>query len=152
MRKIDRFGGMFWLGLGIVISALSSRLGLGNLHKPGPGFAPLLAGAILTLLGLILTLSTYSKQFVDEKTISILVKKGRKDSFLALSALLGYILLLEPLGFLTTTFIFLVVLFKIKEKKRWVIPLVLSLSTVVVSYLIFSVWLRLEFPKGPLGF
>jgi hypothetical protein len=80
------------------------------------------------------------------------VKKGRRDSVVALLALFGYIVLLEATGFVITTFIFLVVLFKIKERRRWVMPLILSFSTVGVSYLIFSVWLRLDFPRGPLGF
>ena len=108
MNKIDRFGGVFWFILGIFISIISLRLGLGDLHKPGPGFTPLLAGAILTLLGLILILSTYSRQFMDEKTSSILVKKGRRDSVVALLALFGYIVLLEATGFVITTFIFLI--------------------------------------------
>jgi hypothetical protein len=48
---------------------------------------------------------------------SILVKKA-EDSVVALLALVGYIVLLEA-RFVMTTFIFLVVLFKIKERRRW---------------------------------
>lgn len=152
MKNIDRFGGALWLILGIFISIISFRVGIGDLHKPGAGFASLLAGAILAVFGLILMLSTFLRQFVDEKMSSILVKEGRKDSLLALSALSGYIFLLNYLGFLITNFIFLMFLFKIKDTKRWVIPLVITISTVMVSYLVFSVWLKLQFPKGLLEF
>jgi putative tricarboxylic transport membrane protein len=151
MKQTERFSGAFWVVLGIVIAILSLKLGMGNLHKPGIGFAPFLAAGILTVSGLVQILATYSRQFAGEKTGSILFKKGRKDSLLALAALFGYIIFLEFLGFLLTTLIFLVFLFRIKEKERWVMPLVLSVATVVVSYLIFSVWLQLQFPKGPLG-
>jgi len=151
MKRTERWGGLFWCILGIFIGIMSVRLGLGNLHKPGIGFAPLLAAGILTVSGLIQILATYSEQFVEEKTKSILRREGRKDSLLALSALFFYIIFLELLGFLTTTLIFLVFLFKIKDKKKWGMPLVLSISTVVASYLVFSVWLKLELPKGPWG-
>lgn len=152
MKKIDRFGGVFWLIFGIFICIISFRLGIGNFHKPAAGFTPLLAGIILIVSGLILILSTFSRQFLDEKMDGIIGKEGRRDPLLALSALFGYVFLLESIGFIITSFIFLVFLFKIKNPKRWGVPLFLAISTVVVSYLVFSVWLKLQFPKGILKF
>jgi hypothetical protein len=37
MGKADRISGAFWLVFGLFISIESYRLGLGTLHKPGPG-------------------------------------------------------------------------------------------------------------------
>jgi putative tricarboxylic transport membrane protein len=66
--------------------------------------------------------------------------------------LFGYIVLLEPLGFLLTTFLCLLPLFKLSEPERWVRPLVLSCSIAILSYLVFSVWLQCQLPKGLLRF
>lgn len=152
MKKFDRFGGALWLTLGIFICIMSLRLGIGDLHMPGAGFAPLIAGTLLAVSGLIMILSTFSRQFVDEKISSLLVTKGKRDPIFALSALFGYMLLLEYLGFLITSFIFLMALFKIKDTKRWAGPLGITISTVVVSYLVFYMWLKLPLPEGLLWF
>jgi putative tricarboxylic transport membrane protein len=152
MKKHDRFGGLFWFILGAIICIMSVKLRIGTLYKPGPGFTPFLSGAVLVVSGLILMLSTFLKQYMDEEMGSILVKEGRKNSLLTLLALFGYIVLLEPIGFLITTFIVLLFLFKITDTKRWLAPVVLSGSSVIVSYLVFSVWLKLQFPKGLFGF
>ncbi len=152
MKEHDRFGGLFWFILGAIICIMSVKLRIGNLYKPGAGFTPFLSGVVLAVSGLILMLSTLSKQYMDEEMGNILVKEGKKNSLLTLLALFGYIILLEPIGFLITTFIVLLFLFKITDTKRWVVPAVLSGSSVIVSYLVFSVWLKLQFPKGLFGF
>ena len=38
MSKADRISGIFWLLFSVFVSIESYRLGLGNLHQPGPGF------------------------------------------------------------------------------------------------------------------
>ncbi len=132
----------------------SVKLRLGDIHKPGAGFMPFLAGSFLILFGLILLISTVSKGLEEEK------KKGEeawgsvswKSLFFTLLALFAYAFLLEPLGFYITTFIFLFFLFKLTEPKRWLMPVALSLISVIFSYLIFSTWLRVQFPSGILGF
>ena len=74
------------------------------------------------------------------------------NPLLTVAILLGYILLLEPLGFLLTTFVCLLFLFKLSEPRRWVMPTILSACTATLSYLIFSVWLQSQLPKGLLKF
>ena len=152
MKKHDRFGGLFWSILGTIICILSVKLRIGTLYKPGPGFTPFLSGAVLVVSGLILMLSTLSKQYMEEEMGIFLMKGGKKDSLFTLLALFVYIILLEPIGFLITTFFVLLFLFKLTDTKRWLAPLVLSASSVILSYLVFSVWLKLQFPKGLLGF
>jgi hypothetical protein len=67
-------------------------------------------------------------------------------------ALFAYGFLLELVGFLVTTFLFLLFLFKVPEPKGWAIPLVISGVAVIASYFIFAVWLKSAFPKGIFGF
>ncbi len=44
---------LVWLLVGIAVMAGSAKLRLGGLHAPGPGFLPMLTGALMALLGLI---------------------------------------------------------------------------------------------------
>jgi len=158
MKKHDRMGGWVWFVLGICICIGSVQLRLGSFHAPGPGFLPFLSGAALGIFGLVLLFSTtFAKPKGEEeaKSEKSLVKWNWKkflNPLLILLALLVYILLLEPLGFLVTTFIYLLFLFKLSEPGKWLMPLALSIIVTALSYLIFSVWLHCQFPKGLIRF
>jgi putative tricarboxylic transport membrane protein len=158
MKKYLLTDGLIWVLLGIGICVGSISLKLGDFHTPGAGFLPFFAGALLGIFGLILMLSTLLSPTREKKSI-----EDHKDpvkqpwrSFLnpALTVviLFGYILILESLGFLLTTFVCLLLLFKLSEPKKWVTPLALSGATAVLSYLVFSVWLQCQLPKGLLKF
>jgi hypothetical protein len=67
------------------------------------------------------------------------------------SALLAYIFLMEPLGFLISSFFLMFLLFKITAPGRFISPLVSSAAVVLLSYMIFFVWLKVSLPKGFLG-
>jgi putative tricarboxylic transport membrane protein len=154
MKKKDRLGGLFWLVLGVALCIESAALGLGQFRQPGAGFLPFLSGVLMALLGLSLTLSNLSKGSEQDQEVKgnkiweIEYWKGFGVPLLCLAALLSYILLLNVLGFILTTFLWLFFLFKIGDPKRWLIPLILAVSTVVISYLMFGVWLQLQLPRG----
>ncbi|MEI9475207.1 MAG: tripartite tricarboxylate transporter TctB family protein [Deltaproteobacteria bacterium] len=97
--------GLIWFVLGIGICIGSVKLNPGTIHKPGPGFMPLLSGGLLTVLGLILILSKLLKgSREDDARDEKIWYKGNWNSFLyTMSALFGYYLLLEPIGFILTT-------------------------------------------------
>ena len=151
-------GGVIWLVLGIGLCIGSIELGLGKIRTPGSGLLPFLSGIALAVLGVILISSTFSKGLGEDKK-EVDQKAGRRVNWDLLRlpvftflTLMGYILLLEPLGFLFTTFFSLFFLFKIADPKRWVIPLLSAVITVTLSYLIFEVWLRCQLPRGILSF
>ncbi len=158
MKRYLTADGLIWVLLGIGICLGSIKLRLGDFHTPGAGFLPFLAGALLAVFGLLLMLSTlYSlgKRGGNGEDHAVPTRRPRRsflNPLLTVAILLGYILLLEPLGFLLTTFVCLLLLFKLSEPQRWVTPLVLSCATAVLSYLVFSVWLQCQLPKGLLKF
>lgn len=158
MKKRARLDGLVWLILGIFMCIGAIKLKLGDFHTPGPGFLPFLSGALLGIFGLILTFSTFfvrignGEEAKDEEASVIWNWKKLINPFLTLLILFVYLLLLEPLGFILTTFICLLFLFKLSEPKRWLTPFILSVSTSIVSYLLFSVWLQCQFPRGLIKF
>lgn len=154
MKKQNRIGGFIWLLLGALLCIGSVKLNLGNFHKPGPGFIPFLAGAALALLGFILMFMGPNGAKAEEGSPG--KKNWReyewKNVLFPWLFLFGYLLLLQPLGFLLTSFLFLFGLFKLTKPKSWLEPVIFSGATVVLSYFVFSVWLRCQFPKGMLVF
>ena len=151
MKKNVIVESFIWLILGISICIESIRLKLGNFQTPGPGFLPFISGTFLWLFGLILMFSFFLKRLRKEEKLNdkeISKKENWKKLLLTLIALFGYCFLLEPLGFIISSFIFLFFLFKLTEPKKWVKPLVFSGTTVVLVYFIFIICLKGQFPRG----
>lgn len=66
-------------------------------------------------------------------------------------ALCVYALALEPLGFVAATFALLLFFFKALERQRWLVALASSLTTALLTYLVFKVWLNVQLPAAPWG-
>ena len=66
--------------------------------------------------------------------------------------ILGYILVVERMGFLLTGFLFLFVILKVVEKLSWEKAIFVPICTLSVSYFLFIFFLKANLPKGILGF
>lgn len=100
------------------------------------------------MLGLLLTYKAIREPENKENNVEISMRKFGKRRLYSLLLLMMYPLLLEPLGFIIATLLLLFFLFKILEPRKWFIPILISFITVILSYFIFYVWLRINFPKG----
>lgn len=148
--KVDIWGGLIWSFLGIALCLGSVELKLGNFHNPGAGFMPFWAGAFLGLLGLVLIFQAAVKRSErqEREGEKFWVKGKGRNFFITLLAMFGYVLFFKSLGFLLATFLFLLLLFKLTETRRWVFPIAFSAVVGVLGYLLFCVWLKGQFPRG----
>src|SRR5437667_1656529 len=142
----DLVSGVFWLAVAIFAAVQGLALKLGSLRSPGPGFFPFWGGVVLGLLSLVLLLSSLKNM----GRLSLSVLKSSK-LLLVTGALLAYLLLLETFGFVTITFLFLFLLFRM-EYRGWVFSAVTALIGAVSSYALFQLWLKTQLPAGPFGF
>jgi putative tricarboxylic transport membrane protein len=156
MSKVHyRIGSLAWLLIGIYVAISAYRLGLGSFHQPGPGFIFFMASIILAILSAIDLCNTFFGQSKREK-------EGEENPvwsglrwqkvLLVLIGMVIYIYLFKFLGFLASTFLLMIFLFKAVEPTRWWISILSSLITIFISYGIFSLWLNVPFPIGILGF
>jgi len=144
---------LVWLVFAIYICIASSRLSFGSLHNPGPGFLPMLVGTILGILCITVFLQAYLSESSEETIQSWYPKERWKKLIWVLVALFAYAVCLEILGFLISTFLLLVFLFRAGiETQRWGWAIGGSAITSILSYAVFELWLKTQLPKGILGF
>ncbi|MFC1798332.1 tripartite tricarboxylate transporter TctB family protein [Thermodesulfobacteriota bacterium] len=157
MRERDRVSSLFWLIVGACICVGALKLSLGKIYKPGPGFFPFLAGAILIILSSFVLLQSF-KGFLTQKEHDRGYQalwsspQGGLKMICVLTALICYAIGLKFLGFVISTLIFLGFLLKYIGSQRWSVVLSVSFFGAVLSYIIFEYWLGVPFPKGIFGF
>jgi putative tricarboxylic transport membrane protein len=152
-RKKDFLSSIFWGGVGLAFGLGGIRLGLGSLHTPGPGFIPAIMGGVLLLLSVVLLLTVFLSRTGEQEKFTFWKEQGSWRTILySFLALLGYIIFLDPLGYLLATFFFLLYLLKfISGKKLW-LALGVALLTSAMSYLLFAVGLGVSLPHGMIRF
>ncbi len=149
MKNRDLISGLFWMGFGAVFAVGGVQQGLVRQGIPGPGSLPLIVGLISIGLSLVVIVqalrreSTPSAKFFPEKS-------SLRKLILALAGIIGYGLLLKSLGFVGTTFLFLVFVLALIGREKWVTALSFSLLTAVLSYPLFTA-LQVDLPRGIWG-
>jgi hypothetical protein len=140
---------LFFFVLGIWVAVSSWAMGFGKWEDPGTGFMGVLSGAVLSLLSLVWLGYSWAKRpasgsppvkFFPETQSPLRILK-------ALIPLCCFPLFLEPLGFLICAFIFLSILFK-EDFKSWFYSIRLSFIVSFLTFIIFQVWLQIQFPDG----
>ncbi len=143
----DRFVALCCTILGLLISVSSYRIGLGNFKAPQAGLFPFLVGLAIILLGVILFREGRKQQ---EKTP--IIEARWMNLLFVLGILIFYALALDWLGFTLTTLLFMILILKVIEPQRWSVALFTAVLSTGFCYMLFSLWLKVEFPRGVLGF
>ena len=112
MRRYDQMSSLVWLGFAIYICIASSRLSFGSFDHPGPGFLPLLVGIFLGIFSIIAFLQAHLSNAEDETTQPWYPKERWKKLIGVLAVMFLYALFFEILGFLVSTFLLLIFLFR----------------------------------------
>jgi putative tricarboxylic transport membrane protein len=130
----------------------SYRLGLGTLHKPGPGFLFFWVNIILAIMSLVVLIRAWAGKKQEGPQHAIFGRQNLPKIIFVMVSLFLYALFMEAVGFLPITLLLFIYLLGIIEKKKWYYTLFVSIVVTVISYLIFETWLQSQLPKGLLGF
>lgn len=152
MKNPDQYAGIFWILLGGAITISSFFYGVGSFSAPGPGFITFLAGAILTLLSLVLFISSSKSKGTGQSLRSLWEGRQSGKAFYILALLVAYMFLMTPLGFLLSTFLLLILLFRVQATYSLRKVILLSAAATVSSIIVFDVWLGVQLPRGFLGY
>ena len=148
VKTSDRWNGVFWLIMSIFICVESYRLGLGSYHSPGAGFLPFWTGVILATLSVLLFILTWGAQ---EQGSVFAEKTQWRSIVLALALMLAYALVIEKLGFVISTLLFVAALLRFVEHKSWSAAGATALITALATYVVFELWLQSQLPPGIFG-
>ena len=120
---------------------------------PGPGFLPLWLGVLLAALALILLVTTWRRR-ATEKDGQSPFPGGRAllSVGMVLLGLALYTVLMEWLGFLVDTFLFVSYLLGVVEKERWPMTFLTAVLTTAALYAIFQLLLTITLPRNMFGF
>lgn len=152
MKKGDRVFSIFGMGLSLWLILESLQFDYLSEFGPGPGFEPFWLGVFLSILSISLFINTFRRQADEEDEKSRLPgwkSLGRLGLILLLIA--GFALGFSTLGLLLTVFLFVaIILFTLEGIS---IPKSIFYGIVFsgFTFLIFSYWMNINFPKGFLG-
>ena len=126
-------------------------LGLGRPSNPGSGFILFWTGVIMTGLSGALFVHSLLAKAADAP--------GLADNFAGLrwgkvlyvvALLLLYTAVVEYFGFVATTFVLLLVLFKTVEPQSWWTSVLGAVLTTLGAWAVFVAWLGTQLPTGTL--
>jgi putative tricarboxylic transport membrane protein len=150
------FAGLI-LAVGLIYEGMALYMPQGRLSYPGPGFFPLMIGAflIVTALGCLLQEVLPRKRGEGPTALPLPNQdsaapgdRNVKKTFQLMALMIGYILVLKPLGFLISICAFLVVAIRIFGYRRWFPTLAMAAIIAAISYVSFVLWLKVPLPLG----
>jgi hypothetical protein len=151
MKRAEQIACLVWIAIAVAMCVGSVGLGLGSPAEPKSGFLPFWTALLLGALALVHLVRITVGRGVPAKAAAFLGEVKWKQGLWVVVALLAYTCVLEFLGYLIATFLLLLTLFSLCERKRWWLSLLLSGVAVGISYVVFRGWLTVQLPLGLLG-
>lgn len=153
MREDDRACSLVLLGVAIAACLGASQHEVGTFNNPGPGLFPMVLGAVLGVLSLIILAGGIMAKRAAVQGAGTVGGHSifSKEALYVVLALVGYGFLLVPLGFIVTTFAVFAGLLRFVTNQKW--PVVLGGSAVLAlgAYVVFDTFLGVPLPRGILG-
>jgi putative tricarboxylic transport membrane protein len=146
-RAADIFVGCGVALFGVFILYASTFITGGAAHRLPPRTFPMIVGILLLLCGSGLALKSWSIRGADF-AIDWPDREGGRTIAVTLASLACYIALMNPLGLPLATFFYLAFSIWYLKRSKWLIAIVISLITALISHYLFIRLLGLSFPAG----
>ena len=145
IEKWDRVSGYILLAVGAITAWSSTSLSMGKFRHPGPGFLPFGLALVLIILSLVLILQRRTKGVSSNP---FWAERAWLRPLLGVIIFILYAFFLGYIGFILTTFLFLIIWLWVIERIRWVTIFSISVGVTAVLYLIFEYFLEVPLPTG----
>jgi putative tricarboxylic transport membrane protein len=153
MTKRDRTAALifFALGLGIIFYSLQN-LELGTMKLPGSGFFPAISGACAVIFSLAWLFSARSRGARANESRPLWEKGDWIRPLMVVAITAGYAAVIDFLGFVLTTFLFIVIWQFLIVREKWIKILIISLIGTASMYVMFQLLLKIPLPKSTFTF
>lgn len=150
MNKAETVGGALFAALGVfmLVESLKSPYMLEGI--PGPSFLPRWIAIGLVATGAIIASKAALSRFRRPEAFEWPSSQGWKRVGLIAGALAASFVVLDKLGFLVTTTIFIFVVIYGLGVRSWRTLAIVPLLAAIVLYVVFAVALSVPLPKGVL--
>ncbi|BBK43170.1 hypothetical protein STVA_31900 [Allostella vacuolata] len=143
----DLPSGLLWLAAGAFVAWEGYDLGLGSTNDPGSGFVLFWAGLLLAGLAVV-QLGQCLAQPVGGGMAGLWSGMRWWRPVYAVLLLAAYAMALLPVGFLLSTFAFLLLLMLTVDRNPPLTALMVSLAATGLAFLVFDKWLGVGLPRG----
>jgi putative tricarboxylic transport membrane protein len=149
--RADTATSLIALGISGFIAWQGRELGLGRASDPGSGFILFWTGAIMTLLSGALLVRSLAPAAAGQHGLGEPFAGLRWGKVLyVVGLMLLYAAVVETFGFILTTLVLLLVLFKTVEPQSWLVAVAGSALTTFGAWAVFVAWLGTQLPVGTL--
>ena len=153
MKKADQISGIVLLLFSLLVIAESAQMPLAVEFAPGYGFFPFWLGILMAILSVLLVVNGRRRPADDQDAKPVFPHWEALRSIIAILAGLGvYVLLLEVLGYVVDTLLFVAFLMNVGGRSTRRTTILVAVVTTVALYMIFQVWLGINIPKNIFGF
>ncbi len=151
MRRADRIAGASLLALAVAFSAGALKhYAYWGENGPGPAFLPVWLGGVMAVLAAALLVG--AKGSSDPGDPRLPRGAGLRRLIVVLGATVTLVALLNVVGMVLGTFVFLIVLMRFLDRTPWPLTLVVALAVAGANFLVFTRWLKVPMPVSVLGF
>jgi len=146
-RRGDLAGALVLLAFALAMAVLAWRMPFGNVASPGPGAIPFGIAVCIALvsIGLMIRALRWRGEEAD-----LVLEIGQRKIWISLVALTVLALLIEPLGYLVSISLFMLVLFRSYSTLSWRNCVGAAVLATLLSWLFFSRLLGVNLPLGVL--
>ncbi|MGE0225577.1 MAG: tripartite tricarboxylate transporter TctB family protein [Acetobacteraceae bacterium] len=148
--RADTVTALLALALAAYLAYEAMDLGLGEPSDPGSGYIQFWTACIMGVLGLIQLVQSMLPGGDKTSLGSVFAGLRWGKVLYVVGLLVAYAAVLQTLGFVLTTFILLLILFKTVEPQGWGVSLIGSAVTTLVAWAVFVAWLGTQMPSGTL--
>jgi len=151
-KRFDRYASITFLAIGIFFMAESRNISESAYGSSvGSDIFPLGLGLILVLLSIRLF---YETMRAKDKGSNSEAKPDYKRFGIIFAALVAYVFLLEPIGYVISTFLFLLIGFQTLERGKTLLSVIISAAISIGVYYVYVTVLQGTLPALPewLGF
>ena len=137
-----------WFVFGALTVALSLRLPMGSARMPGTGLFPLVLGLALMALAASQGLREYLARPRGPSVPAPGESSARRRVAQFLAAVIAATALLQPLGYVASSFLLMLALLAVFGLRRWGMAAAIAAGSAAVSWVIFVRWLNIPMPPG----
>jgi len=145
--RADHVAGTFFVGVGVLVFALSGDLPTGSLSMPGSGFLPKILAGLSILFGIVLVLRA-----TESPPFAAVPWSDAGHATLVIGITGAGIALFEWLGFLITMVLLMAALLVVVERRNPLYAVLYSVGVVALTYVTFVYMLKTPLNTGPFGF